>query len=710
MISVAVRLATGQPTDLRKLLGSGVVAAFFNTCLALVFVTLLWVRPDAVWLPLLLAGLMVAAYRIYGRVRQKHESLEVLYEAARQLQSSPDSEAVMATLLREAQEMFRSERAEVLLFGDEDRPTIEMEVVGDDTIPAVRHLGPLEATVGVWARVASEGTGVVLARPIANPRLRAHYDDLGIADLMVAPLVSQDRVIGSIQVANRRGALTYDPDELHLLETFANHASAALEGARLIGTLRQQAEESRHQARHDALTDLPNRFGFREAIEEATRRQPSAPFAVALLDLDKFKDVNDTLGHQIGDRLLQAVAERLTGMVRPADVVARMGGDEFGILFTTIADLEDAERAARGIEATFAVPFEVDGLSLEVSGSLGLALWPAHGQDPDALLQRADVAMYAAKADLRGHVVYEPSRDAYTPARLLLVGDLRRAVEHGQLTVAFQPEVDLASGRIVGAEALVRWHHPVRGNVPPDEFIPIAEHTGLLRPLTSFVLETALDTCARWRREGHALRVAVNLSIRNLLDDELPAEVAGLLGRFGLPSEALELEVTESALIADPTRAHAVLHALRDLGVGIAIDDYGSGYSSLAYLRRMPVTVLKIDRSFVAGMVEDENDRHIVASTIQLAHQLGLRVTAEGVESADQAATLRALRCDQAQGFELGRPVPAADFETLLAARRPSPSRTRRHPLEPTRRPSPDRIPERSLEPISLAAARRRSA
>jgi diguanylate cyclase (GGDEF)-like protein len=695
MISVAVRLATGQLTDLRKLLGSGAVAAFFNTCLALVFVTLLWVRPDATWLPALLAGLMVAAYRIYGRVRQKQESLEVLYEAARQLQSSPDSEAVMATLLHEAQEMFRSEQAEVLLFGTDDGSPIEMALAGDAAVPTIRHPGPLEATVGVWARVASEGTGIALPRPIRNPRLRSHYDELGIADLMVAPLVTQDRVIGVIQVANRRGALTFDPDELHLLETFANHASAALEGARLIGTLRRQADESRHQARHDALTDLPNRLLFREAIEDAAQRSRGGMFAVALLDLDKFKEVNDTLGHQIGDRLLQAVADRLAGTIRPADVVARMGGDEFGILFSGVADLDDVERVARAIDASFAVPFDVDGVSLEVTGCLGIALWPIHGQDPDVLIQRADVAMYAAKADFRRHVVYEPNSDPYSPTRLLLVGELRRAIDRRELAVAFQPELDLATGRIVGAEALVRWPHAIRGNVPPDEFIPIAEHTGLLRPLTTFVLETAFETCAGWRRAGHDLRIAVNLSIRNLLDDELPDEIARLLERFELPPASVELEVTESALIADPTRSHAVLQALRDLGVGIAIDDYGTGYSSLAYLRRMPVTVLKIDRSFVAGMAEDENDRLIVASTIQLAHQLGLRVTAEGVESAGQAEMLRSLDCDLAQGFQLGRPVSAKDFFALVSQRADRPAA---HPRSGT------------SEPIPLRAARRRSA
>ena len=684
LISLVVGLATGRPPEVAKLVGSGTVVSFFNTCLGLVTVTVLWVRPDAVWLPIVLAAMMVGAYRVYGSVRQKNESLELLYESTRPPHETADVEVVIETLLQQTKEMFRSDRADVLLIAIDDMPAFRVVLDGDRDPQRIER-EDLNSREGVWARVVSERRGLYLGRPIGDERLREHFAHQGIRDLAAAPLFSGDTVIGMIQVANRIGdVMTYGPDDVRLLETFANHAGASLENARLISRLRRHAEDSHFQALHDALTGLPNRTMFREQVQDAVGRSSGSGFAVLLMDLDKFKEINDTLGHQNGDVILISVAQRLRESVRAGDLVGRLGGDEFGILLNGVTKDDEARMLAQRLIEALAAPFSVHDLTLEVGASIGIAVFPRHGRDVDTLVQRADVAMYDAKSGSSGCAVYSPKQDPYSAARLALVGELRGAIEDGDLHVAYQPKVDLRDGRIVGAEALVRWRHPLRGEVPPDEFVPIAEYTGLLRPLTLFVLDQALTACVRWRAQGNPLMVAVNLSVRNLLDADLPLDVARALMAHGLDANALELEITETALIADPPRTHSILRRLRDLGVGIAIDDYGTGYSSLAYIRRMPLTALKIDKSFVVGMATDENDGVIVRSTIELGRNLGLDVVAEGVENDETWERLVNYGCEIGQGFHFGRPMPEEAFEALLrrdagfARRRPTPMA---HPL-----------------------------
>jgi diguanylate cyclase (GGDEF)-like protein len=670
MISGAIALATGTRPDVTKLIGSGSVASFFNTCLGLVTVTVLWIRPDAIWLPLVLAALMVGAYRVYGSVRHKHESLETLYSATRLLQQTSDVESANATLLGQAAEMFRAGRAEILLFPAGAEPGFEASRSGTSDVET-RHVDTIDPKEGVWARVASEARGVCLPKPIASDRLRAYFEGRGIRDAMVAPLFRDEAIVGTILVANRLGDVgTFGSDDLQLFETFANHASAALENARLIDTLRRHADETEHQALHDSLTGLPNRALFRQEVQDAIiGRRGAARIAVLLMDLDRFKEVNDTLGHHNGDLLLQAVAERLNSTLRPGDVVARLGGDEFGILLANVADRETIDPLADRMSRALAAPFPIQSMTLEVGASIGIAMYPEDGGDVDTLIQRADVAMYVAKSTFRGHEFYSHDQDTYSPGRLALLGELRTAIDAGQLSVAFQPKVDVATGQIVGAEALVRWNHPRRGFVPPDEFIPVAEHTGLLRPLTLFVLGQAVEQCARWRAAGFELDVAVNLSVRNLLDIEMPRDIERMLAEHGLPATSLELEITESALLADPVRTNGVLQELHRIGVGISIDDFGTGYSSLSYLRRMPVDELKIDKSFVTDMAIDENAALIVRSTIDLGRNLGLRVVAEGVETRQVWDQLAALGCHVAQGYFFGRPIPAPQFMQQITGR-----------------------------------------
>jgi diguanylate cyclase (GGDEF)-like protein len=667
MITGVISLAAGKPPDLTQLLGSGSVATFFNTCLALVTVTVLWIEPRAVWLPLILAGLMFGAYRIYGSVRQKHESLEMLYESTRLLQASSDTTDAISRLLSQAREMFRAEHAEILFLPTAtDAGLLAVQGEGADT--TIDSFASLDPTEGIWARVASEGRGVALPRPIANERLREHFAARGIRDAIVAPLFGQDAVVGTMLVGNRvSDVATFTAEDLKLFETFANQASASLENARLIDRLRRHAEQTEHEALHDALTGLPNRSFFRQQVEAAAHtRAVQTTAAVLLMDLDRFKEVNDTLGHHNGDLLLQAVAARLRGVVRPGDVVARLGGDEFGILLVGAPDRDTADSLASRVVDAFTAPFVVHDLTLEVGASIGIAMYPDDGQDVDTLVQRADVAMYQAKNTLKGHEFYSAENDSYSPSRLVLLGELRGAIDGGDLTVAYQPKVDIATGRIIGAEALVRWLHPKRGFIPPDEFIPVAEHTGLLRPLTLYVLAAALEECARWRTAGFDIGIAVNLSVRNLLDVELPDVVAQLLREWSLPPSALELEITESALIADPARTNSVLRQLNEIGVGISIDDFGTGYSSLSYLRQMPVDEIKIDKSFVTDMAVDENDALIVRSTIDLGRNLGLRVVAEGVETTEVWEELSRLGCHTAQGYLFGRPTSGDDFLELL--------------------------------------------
>ena len=425
------------------------------------------------------------------------------------------------------------------------------------------------------------------------------------------------------------------------------------------------------QAFSDQLTGLPNRALLQDRTEQVLRTaaRHGGSAALLLIDLDRFKEVNDTLGHHHGDMLLQQVAERLTGVLRDSDTVARLGGDEFAVLLPQVQSVADAIAAAEKITAALDAPFTLDGLSLEVDGSVGVAVYPDHADDPAQLLQRADVAMYAAKTGHVSYAVYDPALDRHDPQRLGLLGQLRRAIAGGELVVYYQPKADAGSGAVLGVEALVRWEHPEYGLVAPDEFIPLAETTGLIRTLTSFVLATALRDCRAWRDAGHDISVAVNVSARCLLDLELPLEIQRLTTELDVPTDRLVVEITESVIMSDPNRALEVLNRLHALGVRLSIDDFGTGYSSLAYLKNLPVQELKVDRSFVTHMRDRQSELAIVRSTVDLGHNLGMHVVAEGVEDAATWQELNALGCDEIQGYFLGRPMPADTVVDWLSER-----------------------------------------
>jgi diguanylate cyclase (GGDEF)-like protein len=430
-----------------------------------------------------------------------------------------------------------------------------------------------------------------------------------------------------------------------------------------------------HDSLHDPLTGLPNRTLLADRIGRALSEDARLGTSTGLLliDLDRFKEVNDTFGHDYGDKLLTQVGTRLAGAVPERDTVAHLGGDEFAVLLVDVGTLENATGVAARLGAALERPFFVDGVDLDVEASIGVVLSGVHGQDTTTLLRRVDSAMFVAKAQNLGIYACEPDADGHTPTKLALLGELRRALDQGELILHYQPKINVSTGDVVGVEALIRWQHPERGLVFPDDFIPFAENTGLIGPLTIHVLDVALAQSRKWSDAGRPLTVSVNLSARNLLDEGLPGQVAALLAAHGVAPDLLDLEVTESAIMTEPVRARKVLEELSTLGIRISLDDFGAGYTSLGELKNLPISELKIDRSFVMAMAEDPNDALIVRSVVDLGHNLGLTIVAEGVETEQALNALAGFGCDVAQGYHLSHPIPSAAFGTWCAGRRITP-------------------------------------
>ncbi len=435
-------------------------------------------------------------------------------------------------------------------------------------------------------------------------------------------------------------------------------------------TSKRRSEELQRMATTDELTGLANREFFLARLEQEITAGPhgGGAFGVMLMDLDRFKEINDTLGHHYGDLLLRELGPRLADCVGDEGLVARLGGDEFAVLPSLrTEDPDTLEELATELLRRVQRPFVVDELSLEVGASLGISRYPRDGGDAHTLLRRADVAMYAAKESHSGCKLYVAEQDHHSLRRLSVLSDFRRALHSEEIIVHYQPIVDLDRLQVRGAEGLVRWQHPQLGLLPPASFIQTVEQTGLIGPLTRHVLERSIAQCAAWRKEGRELKVAVNLSVRNLLDRDLPREIERMLWSHALPADALQLEITESMIMSDPDRALATVSRLSDLGVRLSVDDYGTGYSSLANLRRLPIDELKIDRSFVTPMLNDESDLIIVRSTINLAHDLGLKIIAEGVEDEPTLERLALLGCDLAQGYHVSRPMAPDAFSDWIA-------------------------------------------
>ncbi|HEY8643728.1 MAG TPA: EAL domain-containing protein [Candidatus Dormibacteraeota bacterium] len=424
-----------------------------------------------------------------------------------------------------------------------------------------------------------------------------------------------------------------------------------------------------HMALHDPLTGLPNRTLLGDRLRQAllTSQRDRESLSLLIMDIDRFKEINDTLGHHIGDLLLQETANRLRECLRDSDTVARLGGDEFAVILPAAGDGRTVERMAAKLMDALAQPFVIEGTELRVDASIGAAMFPAHGDDVSTLTRLADIAMYTAKRSGAGFAVYSSDHGAALPLRLALASQLPTAMDRDELVLHFQPKAEISSGRPVAIEALVRWEHPSLGLLPPDRFIPLAEETGQIKPLARWVLQRAIAECARWRDAGWELPVAINLSSRNLHDATLPKLISELLARYDIPGRLLQLEITETTLMTDPELAINLLDSLVEMGVSVAIDDFGIGYSSLAHLRRLPVAELKIDKSFVSEMTTDPSSAVIVRSTCDLGHNLGMVVLAEGVEDAETWELLREQGVDLAQGYFLSRPLPGDDLMAWLA-------------------------------------------
>jgi diguanylate cyclase len=427
---------------------------------------------------------------------------------------------------------------------------------------------------------------------------------------------------------------------------------------------------TRHEATTDDLTELPNRRHFLRTVDRAidTARADGGTLALLIIDLDQFKKLNDSLGHHAGDLLLRQIGPRVGAVLRDQDMLARLGGDEFGVLLSAPCAESAALSVASRVGEVLHQAFEVEGLQLHIAASVGIALFPLHSQDAPTLLRHADIAMYQAKSARTGYEVYARDRDTNTRDNLALASELPGAIASGELEIHFQPKADAASGRIVGLEALVRWRHPQRGLLAPDAFIPLAEQAGLMRDLTRVVMAGALSRCRTWRDAGHDVHVAVNVSFTDLLDAQFPLEVVTALAQHDLDPSALIIEVTESAIMSDGTRVGDVLARISEFGVGISLDDFGTGYSSLTHLRTLPVSEVKIDRSFVKRMRSESTVDAIVRATIQLAHDLGMGVVAEGVEDDETWETLDRLGCELIQGYALSRPLAAGEVQAVLTA------------------------------------------
>jgi diguanylate cyclase (GGDEF)-like protein len=537
-------------------------------------------------------------------------------------------------------------------------------------------VGRPAAEVPLWRRTAEELLPVFVrdaaTSDLLDPRL---VRDLDLASYISVPLLSGDRLLGVVVTGSVGQPRTWSTSVREAVRQVTLEGALVIENAELRAVEQLRLAQLATEAHQDPLTGLANRRRFIEELEATVYGDGGRPCAVLMIDLDRFKEVNDSFGHSVGDDLLCLVGPRLQGALQDGDLLARMGGDEFAVLMPD-ADTMRAQQVATRLGAALREAFVLDGMSLHVDASIGIAVCPDHGRDRSLLLARADTAMYAAKRGRHEFEVWAPDGTPDSRDRLETLEQLREALDTEQLVNHYQPKLDLRTGAVIGVEALVRWDHPVRGVLYPDVFLPLAEQAGLMRRLALGVLERSLRDLQGWRAAGHDLSVAVNLSVSNLQDVALPEQVEMLLEAFAVPAEALTLEITEDLLMADAARSQQVMTGLRKLGVRLSIDDYGTGYSSLAYLRALPVDELKLDRSFVGQLTSDERAAAIVRSTLQLSRDLGMTMVVEGVEDAATLDALRGWGCEFAQGYFIARPL-AADvlFSWLQAQTAPA-----RHP------------------------------
>ncbi len=633
--------------------------------LVLTGVNAIWASRAAGLLFVVLGVMALAGQRSSTELRRRYANLERLYRFAERTSGVSEVGDVVQSILRQACEVMGAESAELVLPDAAGWSCYRLH--HDDRLICTTQAetGDLELLVH------TTGTALLASHEDPRPDIGSALAARGLRNAMVAPIAFGEDRGGVIIVGDRQGPASFDAKDLRLFEVLASHSGVAIRGGRLFDRLRREVTAREHEALHDSLTGLANRNLFDRYLDDAlVGRRVGRLVAVMLMDLDGFKEINDTMGHHVGDSVLREVATRLTNGISEHGIVARLGGDEFGFVLPDLADLERVADLAQAVLAELAHPVMVDGLSLELRASLGVSVAPEHGEDHTVLLRRADIAMYAAKTAGAAINFYDPSGDRHSTRRLILATELRAAPRTEDIEVWYQPLADLATGTVHGAEALLRWQHPLHGWITPDEFIPLAEQSGIISELTWWVLDTALRQTRRWHDQGSLLGVAVNIAARTLLEADLLERLGAMLADTGIAADWLTLELTESSIMADPARSGKVLASLGELGVRLAIDDFGTGYSSLTRLKQLPIHIVKVDKSFVISMSIDEGDHAIVRSTIELARNLGHRVVAEGVEDQVTWDQLKDLGCDWAQGFYMARAMAPPKFDVWLQQRR----------------------------------------
>jgi len=666
MVALAIVVTNGR-LDRRQLASVVVptmIAGSVNAMVGLIAVLVTSVNAYGVVLFSGLAAVFTFGYKAYGRFLRQHESLGQTYQFSKYVERARSDPAVLGHALAHAREMFNAGSAVLWTRSSElaDPVVVHVDAVGvtrTEVVRAADGLDPVRA-----AALQSRRSRRFATRELAEGAVRAELERRGVNELIVAPLRTGDRALGTLELADRQGQLaTFGADDLQVLETLATHLTAALENQQLLDRLR-------HAAYHDRLTDLPNRARLAQALDEAIPAAMSSGDTVVLcqLDVDRFKDINDSLGHSWGDKLLVQLGERIRACAPEGSLVARVGADEFAVL-TRVTDSDRAGQLGATLRGAVSTAYPLAGLTIDVAVSVGVAVAPEHAPNSDTLMRRVDVALSTTKSTGRPVLVYEPSMDQASLHRLRLVTQLREALDSGEVVVRYQPKIALRTRELIGAEALVRWNHPEFGEVMPDEFVPLAEVTGLVGALTMHVLRTSVAQCRQWLDRDMRIGIAVNLSARNLLDGDFPDRVAEVLAEFRVPAEMLIFELTENSVMTDPDRMKPVLHRLHELGVGLSIDDFGIGYSSLSQLRRLPVDEVKIDKLFVFSMGTDLGDLAIVRAIIELGHSLGLRVVAEGVEDELSRDLLAGNECDVIQGFLVSRALDPDRFDAWLAQR-----------------------------------------
>jgi diguanylate cyclase (GGDEF)-like protein len=666
LIALAIAATSGDRVKLTaEVFGLGPVLPLVNTSFALVLVYVIRADWRAVWTLAVVVAVLYFAQRAHHSLGRRTQSLEQLSKFTGEIGGHLDVGSAASSAVVWICRTLNAEVAEL---------TLCPEFAGTQRQWEGRYDGSTsEPSTPVRSRALASWLSpgpLLVRRNVKDPALADALRLAGLREVVAMPLQGDEGVIGTLLVGDRLGDVeTFDPSDLRELQALGNHLSVALRNARRADLIGEQAREALHRSLHDSLTGLPNRRSLEDSFNE--RLATSVRLSLVLLNLDRFKEINDTLGHRSGDALLTMVAGRLRRSLPEDAVLARVGGDEFAVLLTGSGELA-VHAVVTLLRQALSVPFELDDLHVTVGASFGIA----HSESTAAaidVLRRSDVAMAVAKEHRTGVETYRPDLDASSRERLTLLTDLKQAIVDGSLTVHVQPQVRLRDGQVTGVEALARWIHPVRGFIAPDDFIAVAEHSGLIKPLTMSVLRQSLAACESWRRGGWSLGVAVNVSPRSLLDPEFVDDVARALAAVEVPAAALTLEITETSLMADPEHAIGALARLRGLGVRLSIDDLGTGYSSLAYLQRLPVHELKIDKSFLlrADMAAHDESVDIIGAIVDLGHRLGREVVAEGVEDETSWHTLQSLGCDIAQGYWMSRPMPPGDLVGWLESWRP---------------------------------------